>query len=155
ERAGEQRDRRRGHHVDGVTIAARREDAGHQGGLEQRPGAARVAADHQAHALHAALGLERGHELPPDTIDQLGGEWRLVGDPADTVGAEHRCHFADSSVWRAADPTAWMFTVTCTLPSFTAETASGSASSTLRVTRLRCPVTSTGAVGTVSRASIV
>src|SRR5262249_31603589 len=78
-----------------------------------------------------------------------------VGHAANAVGAKSPRHFDAPSSRRVPAPAARISTVTCTLPSLTGDTASGSASPTFRVTLLLRPATSTGAVWTLSRASIV
>src|SRR5881396_3497741 len=143
--AREERDARRREHADRVAVGAGREETRHHGRLEQRPREARVAADHESHALAALLRDQRGHELAADAIREVRRQRRLVGHTADAVRAEQTIAHRSRRI----------STVTCTVLWVVGYTESGRSSPTVRVTLWRRPVTSTGAVSTVARSSIV
>src|SRR5207249_563934 len=145
ERAREERDARRREHADRVAVGAGGEETRHHGRLEQRPREARVAADHESHPLAALLRDQRGHELAADAIREVRRQRRLVGHTADAVRAEQTIAHRSRRI----------STVTCTVLWVVGYTESGRSSPTVRVTLWRRPVTSTGAVSTVARSSIV
>ena len=85
--AHEHRHAGRGQHPGAQRAPARRGDAGAERVLEQRAGAARVAADQHRRRRRAALaGAADGRAAEPER--ELRAQRRRVGDAADAVGTE-------------------------------------------------------------------
>src|SRR2546429_9935316 len=148
--------RREGVRPSGEASGSGGERPRHEGGLEQRPRQARVASDDEAHAVDPVVELQRGDELAPDPEREVGRERLLVGDAADSVGAEQTRHrTAPSRRPRPIGSSGLISTVTRTLGWSVRYAASGSTRPTLCVKVSRRPAASTGTVSTIVRPSIV
>src|SRR5439155_24639651 len=128
----EERDRRGREHADRVALGTGGQQPRHERGLEERSRQARVASDDKPHAVGRVLAEERRDELTPDAEREVGGEWVLVGDAANPVGAEQACHrVAPSRRPPSIGSSDLISTVTCTLRWSVRYTDSGNASPTL------------------------